>query len=936
MAYSCHTVASMKGFVKPSIIILSMLIISTLFPLVAASLLQEDDDFQPIHQGIDYPVGWSDIELGFGPNSQSFEMIYPAMSGGSEDEMAGNGPFPWVLFFVSSGESIDGYMGLTNEIVKRGYIVLVSQEMSDSNDLSEGLEIAQTALELMNDTNNSHSIVLGGFGNIDVNHWALAGHGVGAMAATSLYPYWLASDEGNSTHGPSGIFAVGADFSSWEQRTGLFSMADWQAPLPNTGLFITGTADEIAPASDAIDRLQLINGFSWQMMHLLGANHYQFQDTTSIFEIGDGEATMSKESQLDLSSTHIVAYLDAALKGEHSRFRDAFNRPVSSEITSDPDSYIEEDLSSADWLKVGAVWSVPANNESVGPEDTVNLKMNWTLRNASPYSQLPSNWNVSVVCDIDSSLNTTEGQIDSNGVAICLFPMADVQPGANRLFISVYVEGAPSHRYLDIMRTDSPLVVLTPPAIIDIPQRGSTHVANGLIAYDPDGQSIYIDNATLVGTNSQHFHFQIDSDNLGFTVFHSLDEEWTGLNNLRLNLRAGGQTVDEATTEITLRVMPVDDAASLIKNIPLQQMDEDSLPIILNLSEYVFDPEGEEIAGLVSENSSQLGPVSIDIADGLVTITPLANQNGAVVVHMLVGDGFNPALNLDIPINVIAIDDILITNNSSWQINATEDESLTIDLGDFAYDLDGDSLLWLIEGGESSKCSFVIAGDDLIVNMKPDKFGTCNSQTLNVTDGTTSYSALLNVTISPQPDLPTIGIGNVNLLDNLAATVQWDLIDLDGGQQSTVSFSLENITQNVTSSCSNDESQYISKCVTMLVLPLQHDGNITITIRVTDLELNQTVGVEYTLDMNIKPPVEEAEIIQSSSISSEMIVGLVGVLLVLIIIASISKNSNFSAQLLRQQELDVEQLIVIDEESSDRQEESETSSTGLLARAKKI
>ena len=936
MAYSCHTVASMKGFVKPSIIILSMLIISTLFPLVAASLLQEDDDFQPIHQGIDYPVGWSDIELGFGPNSQSFEMIYPAMSGGSEDEMAGNGPFPWVLFFVSSGESIDGYMELTNEIVKRGYIVLVSQEMSDSNDLSEGLEIAQTALQLMNDTNNSHSIVLGGFGNIDVNHWALAGHGVGAMAATSLYPYWLASDEGNSTHGPSGIFAVGADFSSWEQRTGLFSMADWQAPLPNTGLFITGTADEIAPASDAIDRLQLINGFSWQMMHLLGANHYQFQDTTSIFEIGDGEATMSKESQLDLSSTHIVAYLDAALKGEHSRFRDAFNRPVSSEITSDPDSYIEEDLSSADWLKVGAVWSVPANNESVGPEDTVNLKMNWTLRNASPYSQLPSNWNVSVVCDIDSSLNTTEGQIDSNGVAICLFPMADVQPGANRLFISVYVEGAPSHRYLDIMRTDSPLVVLTPPAIIDIPQRGSTHVANGLIAYDPDGQSIYIDNATLVGTNSQHFHFQIDSDNLGFTVFHSLDEEWTGLNNLRLNLRAGGQTVDEATTEITLRVMPVDDAASLIKNIPLQQMDEDSLPIILNLSEYVFDPEGEEIAGLVSENSSQLGPVSIDIADGLVTITPLANRNGAVVVHMLVGDGFNPALNLDIPINVVAIDDILITNNSSWQINATEDESLTIDLGDFAYDLDGDSLLWLIEGGESSKCSFVIAGDDLIVSMKPDKFGTCNSQTLNVTDGTTSYSALLNVTISPQPDLPTIRIGNVNLLDNLAATVQWDLIDLDGGQQSTVSFSLENITQNVTSSCSNDESQYISKCVTMLVLPLQHDGNITITIRVTDLELNQTVGVEYTLDMNIKPPVEEAEIIQSSSISSEMIVGLVGVLLVLIIIASIGKNSNFSAQLLRQQELDVEQLIVIDEESSDRQEESETSSTGLLARAKKI
>jgi len=278
----------------------------------------------------------------------------------------------------------------------------------------------------------------------------------------------------------------------------------------------------------------------------------------------------------------------------------------------------------------------------------------------------------------------------------------------------------------------------------------------------------------------------------------------------------------------------------------------------------------------------------------------------------------------------------LITNNSSWQINATEDESITVDLGDFAYDIDGDSLLWLIEGGESSKCSFVIAGNDLIVNMKPDKYGTCNSQTLKVTDGTTNYSALLNVTILAQPDLPTISIGNVNLLDNLAATVQWDLIDLDGDQQSIVIFSLENITQNVTSSCSNDESQHILKCVTMLVLPLQHDGNITITIRVTDLELNQTVGVEYTLDMNRKPPVEETEIIQSNSITSEMIIGLVGVLSIVIVIVLINKNSNSNAQLLRQHESDVEQLIVIDEESNDEQEDSETSSTGLLARAKKI
>jgi len=653
----------MNGTEKSSVIILSMLIISSLIPLVSASLLPEDDNFEPSHEGIDFPIGWSDISIGFGPNSQGFEMIYPAMIGGSDDEMAGNGPFPWVLFFGSDGEAKDGYMDLTSEIVKRGYIVLVTQEMQDSNDLSEGLEIAQTAFEVMNDTNNSHTIILGGFGNVDVNHWALAGHGVGAMTATSLYPNCLASDNGDTTHGPSGLFAVGADFSSWNQQYGTFSTMDWQAPAPNTGLFITGTTDEVAPVQDAITKLHSLKDFSWQMMHLLGANHYQFQDTTSFFENDDGDATLSKEAQLNLSSTHIVAYLDAALRADHSRFRDAFNRPLSSSIVSDSDSYMVENLSSANWLKVGSVWSVPENNQTMGPEDTVNLKMDWTLRNGLNYSQLPGDWNVTVICGINLLDNDTIGQIDSSGVAICLFPMADVQPGQNRLTISVYVEGAPSHGHLDITRTDSPLVVLTPPAIIDIPQRGSTHVENGLIAYDPDGQSVFLENATLVGLNSHHFHFQIDSDELGFTVYHSLDEEWTGLNNLRLELKAGGQTVDEITTEITLRIMPVDDPVSLIQNIPLQEINEDTLPVVLNLSEYVFDPEGEEIAGIITNNNiSQSGPVSVIIADGFVTITPLPNQNGAIVIHMLVGDGYNTALNLDLPINVLAIDDILVTN----------------------------------------------------------------------------------------------------------------------------------------------------------------------------------------------------------------------------------------------------------------------------------
>ena len=256
---------------------------------------------------------------------------------------------------------------------------------------------------------------------------------------------------------------------------------------------------------------------------------------------------------------------------------------------------------------------------------------------------------------------------------------------------------------------------------------------------------------------------------------------------------------------------------------------------------------------------------------------------------------------------------------------------MVLDLRDFAYDLDEDLLTWKIEGVESSKCSFVIAGNDLMINLKSDKYGSCNSQRLNVSDGNSHYSATLNVTIAPQPDLPTIVIGNVNLIDKTAATVQWDLIDLDEELQADVSFSLENIPQNITSSCNYDATPHVYKCVAMLVLPEQHDGNITITIRVTDLELNQTVGVEYILNMNQKPPADEAESIQSDTISSEMIIGLVGILLIVVVGILLNKNSKSNAQLLRQDYTVEQQNTPVDDVETD----SEPAETGLLARAKK-
>ena len=57
---------------------------------------------------------------------------------------------------------------------------------------------------------------------------------------------------------------------------------------------------------------------------LSGANHYQYQDTSSFLEdFNDGDASLTQEEQIDHAMEHILPYFDLTLRGDHSKFRDA-------------------------------------------------------------------------------------------------------------------------------------------------------------------------------------------------------------------------------------------------------------------------------------------------------------------------------------------------------------------------------------------------------------------------------------------------------------------------------------------------------------------------------------------------------------------------------------------------------------------------------------
>ena len=61
---------------------------------------EEDTNFQPSHSGVDFPVGYIDFDQQAGAFQQDHRLVYPALSSGQDAEMAGNGPFPWVLLLI--------------------------------------------------------------------------------------------------------------------------------------------------------------------------------------------------------------------------------------------------------------------------------------------------------------------------------------------------------------------------------------------------------------------------------------------------------------------------------------------------------------------------------------------------------------------------------------------------------------------------------------------------------------------------------------------------------------------------------------------------------------------------------------------------------------------------------------------------------------------
>ena len=797
----------------------------------SAAVPDEDQNFQATHTGVDFPVGYVDFAQQGGSFEEEHRLVYPALSSGEGQEMAGNGPFPWVLLLIDENESPDNYMLISTRIAQRGTMVYIHTEINGETNPS-WQSLIESILDVqswMNQANQTNDVVLGMFGSVDEQHWGLIGHGYGAVWASNVYINWddLVVDE--TLQPPRALVGLAMQVDSVQDPMVT------SGAMPNIALYITGSADEVAPATEnVIPVLENVDGLAWQILHSLGANHYQYQDTSSFLEdFNDGDASLTQEEQIDHAMDHILPYFDLTLRGDHSKFREAFNRENNLYSSSDSNGYVDELLDDAKLIRISNVTSL--NGTVFGPQDDATFEALWSMRNGDVYADLPSMWTVEAHCLLD---NMTEYQATiSNDNVFCEVPMEGISPGQHELRLVVAVEGGTGFASFDFTRTNDPIEFVDPLPELLVPQRGSIVLNASDVASDPDGQIIRIMGAMLL-ENESHFTAITSPDGLSLTLSHSVDEEWEGTTTINLTLEADGDILDQANVTLNASILPINDPIVQLSTIEQRTLVEDGTSLILNYEDYFFDPEQQPLTVLINGAPQGAGDAVSWVVSSdspLIEFTPLPDANGAEVLQLSISDGFNSPIYADVPLRIEAVNDDFVVDEAAWSVSMEEEETLLIDLSAFATDVDGDVLTWTVEPSGESIVAAAVSGQELLLSALLDAWGMDEMWWLNVSDGTTTYAKLLNVSIEPMPDQPTISNASATTPDASTLRIAWNWYDADGDAMD-VEIQINGVASNGSRECSE-----LGICTEIVGIAFEPGSFVNIDIIARDAEFPDLV-----------------------------------------------------------------------------------------------
>ena len=209
-----------------------------------------------------------------------------------------------------------------------------------------------------------------------------------------------------------------------------------------------------------------------------------------------------------------------------------------------------------------------------------------------------------------------------------------------------------------------------------------------------------------------------------------------------------------AVDNFSITVTAVNDAPTFNSSnpIPSQTWPEDTSTII-NLNNYFNDIDG----GTLSYSSFGTSQINIVINNGIATLTPALNWNGAESVVFIATDSGNASVSSNlVSLTVTPVNDAPVLGIADQSM--LEDSVLNFDLGIYTSDVENDSVTYFVSNENTVDCS--VNGSILSVIPPADYFGTGSCGVI-ANDGIANSSiSSFSVNVSNVQDAPTFNASN--------------------------------------------------------------------------------------------------------------------------------------------------------------------------------
>ncbi|EPF2958929.1 tandem-95 repeat protein, partial [Vibrio alginolyticus] len=336
-------------------------------------------------------------------------------------------------------------------------------------------------------------------------------------------------------------------------------------------------------------------------------------------------------------------------------------------------------------------------------------------------------------------------------------------------------------------------------------------------------------------------------------------------------------TTATATQDVTIHISPTNDAPEVTGDISAVTAEDNSITLTQEqLLEHAVDIDGDDLSAINLSTNDENATVEMN-EDGSFTITPSENFYGDIEFTYDVTDG-EEVVAAGLDLTVTPVNDAPEPQDQAFTVS--EDGILTFtdaDLLTGATDVEGDNLT--VEGVTYTGADGVLTdnGDGTYSFAPNENFNGDVNFTFDVSDGTDTTSANIDVSVTPENDPPVAGSTSYTVHEDNSITISDEQLlanssDIEGDVAiSSVSYSgndgVLEINGDGTYTFSPNEN--FTGDVSLDVVVVDEDGAVdTTTAGITVLEVNDPPiagTTSYTIDEDEVITISAEQLLANSS-----------------------------------------------------------------------